>query len=604
MKPTTLSLSVTIFTVSLIVLADNVQLPVVALAAPNGPQTNNSVKPNFIFIMSDDQDYEMDSLDYMPLLKKYIADEGTRFERHYATTAQCCPSRTSLWTGKTTHNTNVTDVRPPYGAWVKFVERGFNEDYFPIWLTNNGYNTYYTGKFQNGQRRSNYGKDAAHFLMKGWTSADVLLEPYTYNYNQPGMKRDKADFKLYNNYTTDLISAKGIDYIKDAHKAGKPFFVGIAPIAPHVQTWGGNATPTPPEHLPISAPRHSHMFPTITVPPTKNFNPNKTSGGGWVQKLPKLNTDELAQANLFYRRRLQALQAVDELVEAVIKTLDDLELFNNTYIIYTTDNGYHIGQHRIPPGKGCAYETDVHIPFMVRGPGVDKGVNRTDVVTNHVDVAPTLLTLAGIPLGPHEFDGTPMPIGKAGEAAHVAHEHVGIEFWGEPQFEGAAKELDKSKFRNNTYKALRIMGTGKNAFNLGYIVWCNGDHELYDMTSDPYQMDNLMPRCLAASCNTTITIGGKSYSVKKVRDRLDGLVQAVKKCENGACIKPWSTLHMNGNVTTLADAMNTEFDDYYDSLAKMKYDTCYPYYNAAAEGPVPKPFNSSDDLFARWTDYV
>jgi hypothetical protein len=89
------------------------------------------------------------------------------------------------------------------------------------------------------------------------------------------MKRDEADFKLYNNYTTDLISAKGIEYINDAHKAGKPFFVGIAPIAPHVQTWSGDAEPTPPEHLPISAPRHSHMFPTIMVPPTKNFNPDK-----------------------------------------------------------------------------------------------------------------------------------------------------------------------------------------------------------------------------------------------------------------------------------------------------------------------------------------
>ncbi|KAJ6568770.1 alkaline-phosphatase-like protein [Mycena capillaripes] len=541
MKPlATFPLFATIFTVPF-VLADNVQLSVAAPAAPTSPQTD---KPNFVFILSDDQDYEMGSLDYIPLLKKYIADEGTLRR-----------------------------------AWSQ-------RKLFPIWFTNNGYNAYYTGKFQNGQAKSNYGKDPAHALMKGWTSADVLLEPYTYNYSQPGMKRDKADFQQYNNYTTDLISSKGIKYINEAHEAGKPFFVGIAPIAPHVQTWpaGGNATPTPPQRLPISAPRHSHMFPNVVVPPTKNFNPDKTSAGGWVQKLPKLDTRELDRAKKFYRRRLQALQAVDELVEAVIQALDDLELLNNTYVIYTTDNGYHIGQHRIPAGKGCAYETDVHIPFMVRGPGVDKGVNRTDVVTNHVDVAPTLLTLAGIPLSLHDFDGTPMPITKAGKAAHVAHEHVGIEFWGEPVFEGAGEDLDKSKFKNNTYKALRIMGNGENTFNLGYIVWCNGDHELYDMTLDPYQTDNLMP--LMSSGNVTITIGGESYSVNKVRDRLDGLVQAVRKCDNGACDKPWSTLHTNGSVSTLADAMNTEFDDYYDGLAKMKYERCYRYYNAAAEGPV------------------
>ena len=86
-------------------------------------QVNSSSKPNFVFIMSDDQDYELDSLDYMPLLKKYISDEGTRFERHYATTAQCCPSRASLWTGKTTHNTNVTDVVAPHGTLSPFAKR-------------------------------------------------------------------------------------------------------------------------------------------------------------------------------------------------------------------------------------------------------------------------------------------------------------------------------------------------------------------------------------------------------------------------------------------------------------------------------------------------
>ncbi|KAJ7350003.1 hypothetical protein DFH08DRAFT_654194, partial [Mycena albidolilacea] len=80
----------------------------------------------------------------MPLLKKYIADEGTRFERHYATTAQCCPSRTSLWTGKQ-HiiRTALTSARR---AWVKFVAQNLNDHYFPIWLTNTQYNAYYTGK--------------------------------------------------------------------------------------------------------------------------------------------------------------------------------------------------------------------------------------------------------------------------------------------------------------------------------------------------------------------------------------------------------------------------------------------------------------------------
>jgi hypothetical protein len=72
-------------------------------------------RPNIIFILTDDQDLHMDSLNYMPLLQKYIVKEGTFYERHYCSTAICCPSRVRLWTGKYAHNTNVTDVFPPYG---------------------------------------------------------------------------------------------------------------------------------------------------------------------------------------------------------------------------------------------------------------------------------------------------------------------------------------------------------------------------------------------------------------------------------------------------------------------------------------------------------
>ena len=78
-------------------------------------------RPNVVFILTDDQDLHMDSLSYMPLLKKHLLDEGTFFKRHYCTIAVCCPSRVSLWTGKTAHNTNVTDVAPPYGMLLHFM---------------------------------------------------------------------------------------------------------------------------------------------------------------------------------------------------------------------------------------------------------------------------------------------------------------------------------------------------------------------------------------------------------------------------------------------------------------------------------------------------
>ena len=74
-------------------------------------------QPNIVFILTDDQDLHMNSLDYMPFVRRHLIDQGTLFKRHFCTTALCCPSRVTLWTGKAAHNTNVTNVTPPYGMW-------------------------------------------------------------------------------------------------------------------------------------------------------------------------------------------------------------------------------------------------------------------------------------------------------------------------------------------------------------------------------------------------------------------------------------------------------------------------------------------------------
>lgn len=133
----------------------------------------------------------------------------------------------------------------------------------------------------------------------------------------------------------------------------------------------------------------------------------------------------------YYRARLQSLQAVDELVEDIVTQLDTYGLLDNTYIFFTSDNGYHIGQHRMVPGKGCPYEEDINIPMMVRGPRVPKG-KRVNFVTSHTDIAPTLFDLAGIKLR-SDFDGLPMPLVEADiERARrdPRREHVSVEYWG------------------------------------------------------------------------------------------------------------------------------------------------------------------------------
>lgn len=205
------------------------------------------------------------------------------------------------------------------------------------------------------------------------------------------------------------MADKALGFLDDAVKEDKPFFLGIAPIAPHSNVNASVLLPVkgPDDKVPVSddvfrksipesAKRHEPLFQDVKVPRTENFNPDQPSGADWIRRQPKLTDEQVAYNDRHYQGRLRALQDVDELVDNLVQRLEDHGVLDNTYIFYTTDNGYHISQHRLPPGKECGYETDINIPLIVRGPGVSKG-EASDVVTAHIDLAPTFLNLAGAP---------------------------------------------------------------------------------------------------------------------------------------------------------------------------------------------------------------
>jgi len=151
------------------------------------------------------------------------------------------------------------------------------------------------------------------------------------------------------------------------------------------------------------------------------------------------------------------------------------EVLENTYIIYTTDNGFHIGQHRLGPGKSCGIEEDVNIPFYIRGPGIAKGAVQ-NTPSSHTDIVPTLFHLAGIPLR-EDFDGEAMPVTEDLVAQEAKSEHVNIEFWGNYIWEGDLFYGQRNRV-NNTYKTVRVVAE---EYDLAYTVWCTNEHELYDM---------------------------------------------------------------------------------------------------------------------------
>jgi arylsulfatase A-like enzyme len=299
-------------------------------------------------------------------------------------------------------------------------------------------------------------------------------------------------------YTTDVLAEKALGFLDEAASFDAPFFLGIAPIAPHCNVWENAPSDdargssrkdrvrvtgelkdlvfTPP----VPAERHKDLFKDVKVPRTENFNPDSPSGANWILQLPQFGQDSMDLYDHFYRSRLRALQSVDELVESVVERLEELGILENTYIIYTSDNGYHIGQHRLPPGKTCGIEEDINVPLIIRGPHVPEN-HVTEIVTTHTDIAPTLFGLiGGRDPADAQFDGAAIPLTRNGleEAATDRHEHVNVEFWGIGVDEGKIHPSADSLFANNTYKALRIVS---DSWNLYYSVWCTNEHELYDL---------------------------------------------------------------------------------------------------------------------------
>jgi arylsulfatase A-like enzyme len=318
----------------------------------------------------------------------------------------------------------------------------------------------------------------------GWTGSDFLLDPFTYMYLNATFQRNQDPPVSYEGqHSVDVLTEKALGFLDDAAEGGRPFFLAIAPVAPHsnveIKNFGPNLNDVRDAHFsaPIPAKRHENLFKGVKVPRTENFNPDSPSGANWVRRLPQQSEENVEYNDHFYRQRLRTLQGVDELVDGVFQKLEEHDLLDNTYVFYTSDNGYHIGQHRLQPGKECGFEEDINIPLIVRGPGVPAGES-ADVVTTHIDLAPTILDLAGAPLRA-DIDGEAVPLGRQGlqEAANFRHEHVTVEYWGFAAAEG--EYFDGSRITvNNTYKALRIISK---TYNLYYSVWCNNEHELYDL---------------------------------------------------------------------------------------------------------------------------
>jgi arylsulfatase A-like enzyme len=451
--------------------------------------------PNVIIILTDDMDMSL-----MPFVKNteaLIGGNGATFTNYFVTSSLCCPSRSSMLRGQYPHNTHVLSNDFPAGGFRRFFVDGDEAETMAVWLKRAGYQTSLIGKYLNG-----YPVFAGYnYVPAGWTDWHALFykketdtgdwyNNYTLNENGPLVEYDSSP----ENYSTDVFKEKSIKFIDQSVTDGDPFFLLLSLYAPH-----GPSTP---------AVRHSEMLTGLEYPKKPSFNEADISDKPNIIQAMTKNGDEIdaGDADALYLKRARTMLAVDELVVEVVKKLEQSGQLDNTYIFFTSDNGFGIGEHALSPGKGLAYDEDIRVPLLVRGPGIKPNTVITQITAN-IDLAPTVADIAGA--DPAKFvDGRSfMPLFQA-EASQTLDWRKGllVEMGAvntstssfapalvSNNFDSLPFEFEYPDSVNDKFLLQDNQGTyrGVKTEKFLYVEYNNGEVEFYNRVADPYEMENL-----------------------------------------------------------------------------------------------------------------
>lgn len=434
--------------------------------------------PNIIFILTDDLSWNLAR--FMPHVKR-MQGEGVTFARYYVTDSLCCPSRASIFTGKFPHNTGIFTNTGREGGFRLFHARGDEESTFATRLKSAGYTTAMMGKYLNGYKPTGIVDGAPAYIPPGWDEWDVAGNAYAnYNYvlNENGALVGYGHQP--SDYLTDVLAQKGAQFIAQAAiEQRTPFFLEVSTFTPH--------SPYTP------AIRHLGDFPRLRAPRTPAFNEADVSDKPhWLRDHSTLRTTQVSNIDAGFRKRAQSVEAIDELLGTLQESLRTTRQLSNTYIFFTSDNGFHMGEHRLAGGKQTAFETDIRVPLIVTGPAVPRGRTINSLASN-IDLYPTFARLGSAPVPP-SVDGRSLlplfgapPITNWRKAVLVEH-HGPDRARNDPDFPGPYSGNPMS------YEAIR---TADGA----YVEYVNGDLEYYDTNADPYQLNNAAEKLTLPSKN-------------------------------------------------------------------------------------------------------
>ncbi|MEP7120270.1 MAG: sulfatase [Byssovorax sp.] len=413
---------------------------------------------NVIFVLTDD--LSMNLVQFMPHVLQMQKD-GATFSNYFVADSLCCPSRTSMFTGKLPHNSGVFTNQGADGGYATYLSQGNDAQTFATALSAGGYRTAMMGKFLNGYDAN--ANDAA----AGWTEWDVTdngYKGYGYplNINGTVVPHGSADA----DFLTDVLSGLGQTFVGDP--SAKPFLIELAPFSPHSPY--------------ASAPRHANLFPNLKYPHTPSFNaaPAATDPD-WLKPIPALTPAQIKSMDTIYAKRARAVQSIDEMIGALQKQLVASGHDKDTYIFFTSDNGYHLGEHRQMPGKMTAFDTDIHVPLIVTGPGVPAGLT-IDNIAQNIDLCSTFAEIGETP-PPGTVNGHSLVALLHGQTVAGWRDVAMIEHH-DPKFDPADPDQDSGVVINPpTYAALRTV-------DQVYVEYVGGETEFHDRKTDPFELKN------------------------------------------------------------------------------------------------------------------